>query len=81
MLLGIDPDLGGALAVVQWMGFPQSIPLGETTVDMYDMPIMQVKVGKRMRRSVAIPCLGPFTCCNTGAFHGRPQAGPGMPVD
>lgn len=56
MLLGIDPDAGGAIAVVQWAvdtprtpeGFPVS--LLDSSISVHDMPMETIAVSKRNRR-------------------------------
>jgi hypothetical protein len=48
ILVGIDPDLGGALALLRWQG--PSYDSVETSIDVFDMPSTVVNVGKRTRR-------------------------------
>ena len=60
-LLGIDPDASGALAVMHWdlaagLETPQ---LGNATLQVHDMPLESVPVGKRLRKYVLPP---PYSC-------------------
>ena len=51
-VLGIDPDISGAIAVMQWH-VPASaaeLELQDATIQMHDMPITKVAIGKKIRR-------------------------------
>ncbi|KAL0041808.1 hypothetical protein WJX79_005357 [Trebouxia sp. C0005] len=51
-VLGIDPDIGGAIAVMQW-DLPSSatqLQLQDAKVELHDMPLVSVSVGKRFQR-------------------------------
>lgn len=51
-LIGIDPDASGALAVMQWdvPTGPEDLQLQEAGIQVHDMPLESVPVGKRLRR-------------------------------
>ena len=54
VLLGIDPDTSGALAVVRWqraadaLGGADGLPAAE--IEVHDMPTMRVETGTRARK-------------------------------
>lgn len=51
-VLGIDPDISGAIAVLQWH-VPTSaaeLELQDATIQMHDMPVTKVAIGKKIRR-------------------------------
>ena len=54
VLLGIDPDTSGALAVVRWRragdarGGADGLPVAD--IEVYDMPTMRVETGTRARK-------------------------------
>lgn len=51
-VLGIDPDISGAIAVMQWH-IPTSaaeLELQHATIQMHDMPVTKVAIGKKIRR-------------------------------
>ena len=54
VLLGIDPDTSGALAVVRWQraadarGGADGLPAAD--IEVYDMPMMRVQTGTRARK-------------------------------
>lgn len=56
MILGIDPDASGAIAVVQWaVDTPrtpdgQPLSLRDCTISVHDMPMETIALGKRNRR-------------------------------
>ena len=58
VLLGIDPDTSGALAVVQWQhaaaarGGPAGLPTADIAV--HDMPTMRVETGSRARKCASM---------------------------
>ena len=61
VLIGIDPDATGALAVVQWgnsSALFDAQRLQHTVVDVHDMPMMRVEVGKRSRKCAHSPTIG-----------------------
>ena len=54
VLLGIDPDTSGALAVVRWQhsaaAWDGAAGLPAADIDVYDMPTMRVETGSRARK-------------------------------
>lgn len=56
VIIGIDPDSSGAIAVVQWdvaaARSPDGMPLNfeDATIGLWDMPMMLAKIGTRNRR-------------------------------
>ena len=61
-MIGIDPDNSGAIAVVklgaasQGEGVDKDImqALSNVEIEVFDMPLEKISVGKRQRRSVAL---------------------------
>lgn len=53
-LLGIDPDASGAVAVMHWdvAAGPEALQLQNATLQIHDMPLECVPVGKRLRKYV-----------------------------
>ena len=51
-MLGIDPDASGAVAVMHWdvAAGPEALKLEDATLQVYDMPLESVPVGKRLRK-------------------------------
>ncbi|DBB02359.1 TPA: hypothetical protein ACH3X3_011365 [Trebouxia sp. C0006] len=51
-VLGIDPDIGGAIAVMQWDLIPSAtqLQLQDAKVELHDMPLVSVSIGKRFQR-------------------------------
>lgn len=51
-LLGIDPDASGAVAVMHWDAAdgPHALQLQDATLQIHDMPLESVPVGKRLRK-------------------------------
>lgn len=58
-MLGIDPDASGAVAVMHWdvAAGPEALKLEDATLQVHDMPLESVPVGKRMRKWVLSPLL------------------------
>jgi hypothetical protein len=54
VLLGIDPDTSGAMAVVRWQSSAAArdgaAGLPAADIDVYDMPTMRVETGTRARK-------------------------------
>ena len=51
-VLGIDPDISGAIAVMHWH-VPASaaeLQLQDVTIQMHDMPVTKVAIGSKIRR-------------------------------
>lgn len=58
VLLGIDPDATGALAVVQWWdeaAAEDAARLQHTAIELFDMPMMRVQIGARLRKCARTP--------------------------
>ena len=53
-VLGIDPDISGAIAVMQWNVSPTvaKLELQDATIQIYDMPVTKVAIGKKLRRYI-----------------------------
>lgn len=51
-VLGIDPDIGGAVAVMSWNLLYDSpdLQLEQARVVIHDMPVTSVSIGKKLRR-------------------------------
>ena len=51
-VLGIDPDISGAVAIMQWnvSATGAKLELQDATIQMHDMPVTQVAIGKKVRR-------------------------------
>ena len=51
-VLGIDPDLCGAIAVMHWhvSATAAELELQDATIQMHDMPVTKVAIGKKIRR-------------------------------
>ncbi len=55
-VLGIDPDIGGAIAVMQWDLIPSAtqLQLQDAKVELHDMPLVSVSIGKRFQRQACL---------------------------
>ena len=51
-VIGVDPDIGGAIAVLQWDLTPGAaqVQLQDATIEVHDMPVVTVSIGKKNRR-------------------------------
>lgn len=51
-VLGIDPDISGAIAVLQWhvSASAAELELQDAIIQMHDMPVTKVAIGKKIRR-------------------------------
>ena len=51
-VLGIDPDISGAVAVMHWQvpATAAELELQDATIQMHDMPVTKVAIGKKIRR-------------------------------
>ncbi|KAL3139163.1 hypothetical protein ABBQ32_005943 [Trebouxia sp. C0010 RCD-2024] len=51
-VLGIDPDISGAVAVMHWHvpATATELELQDATIQMHDMPVTKVAIGKKIRR-------------------------------
>lgn len=51
-VLGIDPDISGAVAVMHWHvpATAAELELQDATIQMHDMPVTKVAIGKKIRR-------------------------------
>lgn len=56
-VLGIDPDISGAVAVLQWdlSSSDTQLQLQDAKIVLHDMPITSVVIGKRLQRSAGYP--------------------------
>ncbi len=55
-VLGIDPDISGAIAVMHWemASNAAQLQLQDAVIELHDMPTTSVAIGKRLRRLVAV---------------------------
>lgn len=60
-VLGIDPDISGAVAVLQWELFSDStqLQLQDAKIELHDMPVVSVAIGKRFQRCRTIAATSP----------------------
>lgn len=51
-VLGVDPDVSGAIAVMHWHvpATVAELDLQDATIQMHDMPVTKVAIGKKIRR-------------------------------
>ena len=84
-VIGIDPDNSGAIAVVKLGAASQGVggekdimqALSNVEVEVFDMPLEKISVGKRQRRSVVLepdptPCPPLLTAYDTKYLHTFP---------
>ncbi len=64
-VLGIDPDIGGAIAVMQWelTSSATQLQLQDAKVELHDMPLVSVAIGKRFQRQawLSLQCMCALT--------------------
>jgi len=60
-----DPDIGGAIAVMQWelTSSATQLQLQDAKVELHDMPLVSVAIGKRFQRQawLSLQCMCALT--------------------